>query len=480
MKIQTERLDNHTARLTVEVEPERFALAKQKAARAIAQKVNLPGFRKGKAPYNIIVRYVGEPAILEDAVEIVSSDVYPAALQEAGVEPYGPGSVEDFSHEEPISIIFVVPLQPTVDLKDYRSIHLPYEEPVVTDREVEAAIKELLHREAVVEESDAPAAMGDQVTLDIHSHIEAGEEEGAENTDFIHEHKLEFVLDADNDLLPGFSEKLVGVLADSEFEFDLDVPEDSEDYPEQRGKTAHFELVIGAVNHITLPALNDEFAARVTEDEDEPLTLLQLRLRLREQLAESAQERSYDAYASRVLDLILEQADIRYPEAAVTDEVASMLESMDQQLRRQGMNLQDYKRLVNQTDEDLFNAYRDVAISRIRHAMVRGEVFGAEQLEVTEEQLDAELNRIMGRVEGEDAALVREMLGNQGMDKIILNRLAERNVRDRLVAIGRNEAPDLPAPPAIAEAEALAEPESETETAPETTPETTDDSEETA
>ncbi|HYO89527.1 MAG TPA: trigger factor [Candidatus Limnocylindrales bacterium] len=475
MNIQTERLDNHTARLTVEVEPERFAQAKQKAARKIAQKVNLPGFRKGKAPYNIVLRYVGEPAIVEDAIEVISTDLYAPALTETGLKPYGPGSVEDFTYEDPMTIVFVVPLSPTVDMKDYRRVRLPYQEPVIGDRDVEAALKSLLQREAVVEPSDQPAAMGDRVTLDIHSHIHTSDDEEAEGEGFIHEHGLEVVLDASDDLLPGFSEEFVGAVAGDKRDFELTVPEDSEDYPEQRGKTAHFEVTVNDVSHITMPVLNDEFAARVTADEAEPLTLLQLRLRLRETLAQSATERVDDEYASRVLNLMVEQADIRYPEAMVADQVSSMLETMDAQLRRQGLNLEDYKKLLHKTDEDLFNDYRDAAVERVRRGLARRTLFEVEQLAPTDGQIEAEFARIAGDVDEEQAKLIREMFESQGLADAVREQFSDRQVRARLVAIGKNEAPELPAPPAAPEAAA---PQIETET--EINAETTENSEETA
>lgn len=475
MNIQTERLDNHTARLTVEVEPERFAQAKQKAARKISQKVNLPGFRKGKAPYNIVARYVGEASIIEDAVEIISTDLYAPALTETGLDPYGPGSVEDFT-DDPMTIVFVVPLSPTVDLKNYRSVRLPYEEPVIGDHDVEAALKQLLQREAVVEETEDPAALGDRVTLDIHSHIHTSDEEGAEDEGFIHEHGLEFVLDEAEDLLPGFSAQFVGASKGDQREFELTVPEDSEDYAEQRGKTAHFEVTVNDVSHITMPVLNDEFAARVTADEDEPLTLLQLRLRLRESLTESATVRVDDEYSSRVLDLMVEQADIRYPEAMVADQVASMLETMDTQLKRQGLNLEDYKKLLQKSDEDLFNDYRDAAVERLRRGLARREVYELEQLTPTDEQMEAEFDRIAGvDIDPEQAALIRQMFESQGMADMMREQLSDRMVRNRLVAIGKGEAPELtPAPAAVEETE----PEAEAEPAIES--ETTDNSEETA
>jgi len=463
LNIQTERLDNHTARLTVEVEAEQLDQAKQKAARRLSQKVNLPGFRKGKAPYHIIVRFLGEPAILEEAVELISNDVYPTALTEAGIDPYGPGALEDFTNE-PLAIVFSVPLAPTVDLKDYRSLRQPYTPRVVTDRDVESGLKRMLQGEAEVQPSEDPAAMGDRVTLDIHSHIHTEGEEGHGGGDFIHEHGLHHVLDEAEDPLPGFSAKILGAKPGDRLDFELTVPEDSDEYVEERGKTVHFEVGVGEVVHITMPELNDEFAARVSADEDEPQTLDQLRERVRTDLERVAEDTVNEAYANKLLDTITEQADIRYPEAMVADQVQSMLESMDQQLRRQGMNLEDYKKLLNKTDEDLFNDYRDVAITRLRRGLARRTLFEVEGLAPSDAQLEAEFDRITGNVDGEQRAVIRSMFESQGFADAVREQLADRLVRERLVAIGKGEAPDLPAADATSE-ETNTPTESEEETA---------------
>ena len=470
MNIQTERLENHTARLTVELEPAAIDQAKHKAARKLSNRVNLPGFRKGKAPYHIVVRYIGEAAIVEEAVELISNDLYPEALRESGVEPYGPGSVEDFTLEPP-AIVFVVPLAATVDLQNYRLVRLPYEPRAISDKEVESGLRRLQERHAVIEPTDQPAALGNQVTLDIHSHIHEEGESGHEGKDFIHEHSFKFVLDEADDLLPGFSPKLVGANKGDKLDFELTIPEDSEDFPEDRGKTVHFEVGVSDITNITLPVLNDEFAARVTADvardddtEETSLTLLQLRIRVREDLEQAATNETQSRYAEQMLNAIVEQADIRYPEAMIVDQVESMLERMDQQLRQQGMNLGDYKRLLNKTDEDLFNDYRDSAIGILRRGLARRELFEREQLEPTLADFDAEVERLVGTGTDEQKDSVRAMFESGPMGDYLREQMAERKLRERLVAIGTGEAPELPTPTPAAEepAATVSEPEEET------------------
>ena len=128
MNIQTEQLQNHTARMVVEFDVERLAEAKKKAAQKIGKQVNVPGFRKGKAPYSIIAKYVGEAAIVDEAIELISNDIYKEALTESGLDPYGPGSVDKYDLDPAPKLTFTVPLQPKVDLKGYRDVRLPYQQ----------------------------------------------------------------------------------------------------------------------------------------------------------------------------------------------------------------------------------------------------------------------------------------------------------------------------------------------------------------
>lgn len=503
LNIQTERLENHTARLTVELEEAAFEQAKQKAARKLSNRVNLPGFRKGKAPYHIVVRFIGEPAIVEEAVELMSNDLYPVALREANLDPYGPGSVEDIQ-ADPLAIVYIVPLAATVDLAGYRSIRLPFEQPVVTDRDVELGIRNLLEAEAEGEPTSDPAEMGNRVTVGIHSHIHEAGQEDHEGEGFIHEHGYKLVLNEDDDLVPGFSAKLVGAKAGDKLDFELTIPADSEDFEEARGKTAHFEVEVSTVERVTIPELNDAFADRIINGDDEDFddeedgetaeaseddaaeavdeaeagveaeaeavetvarelaTVAQLRLKVREDLERGMTTERKGRYAEEMLNAIVEQADIRYPEALIADQIEAMLSRMDQQLRQQGMNLEDYKRLLHKTDEDLFNDYRDSAIDIIRRGLARREFFDVEQLAITDADMDAEFDRITGVTDSEEQRVaIRDLFESQGLGEYLREQLAERKVSDRLFAIGTGEAPELTSPE-IPETGATTESEEET------------------
>ena len=317
MNIQTEHLENHTARFTVEIETERLEAAKKAAAKKISRQVRIPGFRKGKAPYRVLANHVGEAAILEEAVEDLGNQVYRDALDDSDVEPYGPGSLEDFQVEPQPTFKFVVPLQPTADLGNYREIRADYEPAVIEDNQVDESLKALQEREAVIEESAKPVVSGNRVTVSIRAETldtdesdsdvdddEAAETESDSESDdddnvFLDNEELVFTLTEEREPIPGFTDALVGAAIDEQREFELVYPEDEDEYGTLSGKPVKFDVTIKKIESMTLPELNDDFAARVSEKEQrgdgeediEPLTLLQLRMRIREDLQKEAEER---------------------------------------------------------------------------------------------------------------------------------------------------------------------------------------------
>ncbi len=463
MNIQTEQLADHTARMTVEIESGRLEQAKQKAARQISGKVNIPGFRKGKAPYSIMVRYFGEDAIVNDAFELLSNEIYRDALVDSGLQPYGPGVFLEGKTDPAPTMIFQVPLQPVVELGGYRDVRLEWIPAEVSDADVDRTLKGLQEQNALAEDSARPVQAGDRVTVDIHSNVieehteEEGETEeehdhehdhdhdhdhGADNA-FIHEHDAPIILDAEHEPLPGFSEALAGAQVGDLREFDLAVPDDTEEYDDLAGKQAHFSVAVKKIENITLPALNDELAARITQDEEKPLTLLELRMRVRENLERSAADRATNDYSRRVLDEMVAGATIKYPEAILADEVEEMLNQFDMQLRQQGFTLKDYLTVMRRSEQDMYNEYRPAAEQRVRRGLVMREIMVAENIDATPEELDAEINVMLEPVSEEQRAAMRELFNDANMRANLLDELLRRKTTERIAEIAKGTAPEL-------------------------------------
>ncbi len=460
-------------------------------------------------PYRVLLNYVGEPAILDDALELLSQDIYREVLPETDLDPYGPGVLTDVKSDEPTpTFTYLVPLQPTIDLSDYREIRLPYEPEPVDDDMVNRAMKNLQEQEAVVEESTQPAVLSNRLTMDVHSFIlDAHEDEETdedaeaetpvetsaeaetdvedeaedeheehdhhhdddEGTPYIHEHDLRLILDEDDEPTPGFNEALVGATIGDSREFTLEVPDDAEKYPEAAGKQVKYYVTVKKIESLTLPELTDDFAARVTKDEDEPLSLLQLRIRVRENLEQRNSDDYQSDYVRRALDEIVEQADIKYPEAMVADQVDRFLQDLDQRLRQQGITLQDYMKIYQKTNDDLYNDYRDNAAKTVERSLVLRTLADVEHIDVTGEDIDNQIDLIVGQFDEDRQDVIRQMFLSQAtMRESVLNDLLRDRVLERISEIAKGEAPDLDAvetpdaTEAEVEVETVAEAEAET------------------
>jgi trigger factor len=455
LNIQTERIENHSARLTVEVDNERLEKAKQSAARKIATRVNIPGFRKGKAPYRILVSYVGEAAILEEAVETLGNEIYKEALDGSKVDPYGPGALEDFKLEPAPTFQFTVPLQPEVNLGAYRDVRMDFTPASVDDKAVDVAMKQLLNEQAVVEESTHPVQLGNRITVDIHSHFvgdpEEGQGGGKDGEEVIHQHDAQINLDAaDEPLAPGFAEAMVGANIGDDKEVEVTYPDDKEKYEELAGRKVEFHVNVKKIENVTLPALNDEFAARVTANDEKQLTLLELRIRMREELEKAAADRAKTEYARKALEKIVEGAEVAFPEAMVQDQIEDMLESLDRNLRQQGVTLKDYMKITGKSRESLGDDYRENATNTLRRSLVLREVLRLEELDVTNEQIQGEIDRLVAPF-GEQGALYRSLFDRPDMVANLRNDLLTQQTYDRIAAIARGENPEKGSPVVIAE-----------------------------
>lgn len=460
MNIQTERLENHTARFTVEVDNERLEKAKRTAAGRLAKRVNIPGFRKGKAPYKVLVSYLGEGAILEDAVEVLGNEIYKDALDQSEIKPYGPGSLEDFKAEPQPTFQFIVPLQPSVELGDYRSVRLPYEPPTIDDKAVDDAIETMRERLAVIEESHQPVAAGNRVTVsltgtfldedetaaDEESSAEEGEEAEPENKVFIQRDEMVFLLTPDREPAPGFTDALVGAAVDERREFELTYPEDEEEFQNLSGRHVKFDVTVKKIETMTLPALNDDFAARVTESEEKPLTLLELRMRTRENLQKTADERAQSEYAHHVLHEIIDQSTVAFPDALVDDQIQHILQHVDSDLRQRGITLDDYMKITGKTLQDLREEYREQAVETIEHSLVLQELIKAEKIEIDDARIDEEIEKIVAQF-GEQAEAFRRFYSRKDARENLRNDLTNRAINERMAAIAKGEIlDDVPAP----------------------------------
>jgi len=517
LNVQTEQLENHSARLTVQVEPERIEKAKEQAARDLSKRYRIPGFRPGKAPLKLVMNYVGEAAILERAVQKVGDEIYRDALKEASVRPYATGQLEDYQPETH-TFIFTVPLQPTVTLHDHRTIRAEYTAPVVTDEEFEKAMQQLQEREATSDESIEPIAWGNRVTVDIHSEFADGEEhdedddyeddeddeddeheaEDAESDveethdaaeavvdevedaadeseadesdddeseadesdddddeseaddddeeniaykgdEFIHQHDAAYVLkEGEEPIMKGFAAALIGAKTGDEVEFELTVP-DEENFKDVVGRKVTFHAHVKKVETLSLPELNDDFAAKLTAEEDAPLNLEQLRERVRNNMAKDVERKTRDAYANSILDQVIGLAEISYPDVMVEERIEELLKDLDGNLRQQGFTLDAYQKATGLTRDNLYAMYQPQAETNLKRTLVLGELLSAESLTASDDDVEARAQEMIESIKSENRDSLRKFLKSSAQRARILNNMLYERVMDRLVQIGRGE-----------------------------------------
>jgi len=221
--------------------------------------------------------------------------------------------------------------------------------------------------------------------------------------------------------------------------FELAVPEDEDKYGDASGKKVHFTITVKKIEVLTLPELTDDFAARVTKDEEKQLSLLELRIRMRENLEKSSSDQYREDFLRRAIDALVEKAEIGFPEAVVADQVEDFLRDLDQRLRRQGMTLKDYMSIYKKSTDDLYNDYRPNAVQTVKRSLVLRQLVSSEALLVSDESVNAEIDRVLGRFELDKQEDIRKMFDAPQMRDSVRNDLLRDQVIDRIVAIAKGE-----------------------------------------
>lgn len=449
---QIEILENRLAQIRVEVSAEALNKARQSAARSLSQRVNIPGFRKGKAPYTIVQRYLGDGAILEEAIDQIGPDLYGEVIRNSDLEPYGPGQLENVeSKDDGLVLVFRVPLTPVVTLGDYRSLRREFTPPEVSDEDVENVLRLMQNSRAEVEAKEGPATTGDEVRLDIHGVLvpQEGDEQNQEIANLSKEPLFEQMSwrmtlgDATREPMPGFSQALEGITTGETRTFELSFPADDEDYEEAlRGRAVAFTVTCHAVNVRWLPELDDEFARTFADDVQ---SLDDLRQKIRKDLLAEKTARVEADYADAVLDMMVEQAQIEYPEVMVDEYIDDLLHDLEHQLQRQGLDLTAFLRMRQITEEQLREEYREAAIARLKRALVLREFVEREGLEVDGRAIDQEVKSraaSLSRGNEQIQEIFEELLNkDQGRRNISLQMLTQQAL-ERIAAIGRGENPE--------------------------------------
>lgn len=450
MKIETHPQEEHQITLTVTLEPAQMESAKRRAARRLSERLTIPGFRPGKAPYQIVVRTFGESAVVEEAIDILLDEIYPKALYEAKINAGGPGTLKNIENLESAPVFtFSVPLKPEVELNDYRSVRIPYEWQPPDETEVEKKLVEIQRLYAKTETVERPIQVNDYVLLDLIG----TPAEGEEGETLIEQKSMPVFIygeERPNEWpYPGFHRELLGAIPGEIRSFTHTFPEDHPD-EKLRGKTVRFEASIRIVRSTILPELNDEFAKQIGPFEN----LEALRGVIRADLVEQSKATYDDEYVDKVIKAIQEQAVIRYAPQTLEHEMEHLREDFEAMLAKRGLTLESYLKTRNM-DESRFMAeeIRPMAQRSLERNLLLSEIAQREKITVGKEDLNRAFSQILLERSEEDEDIQKYLNGKGKLPRQLAEQLSTQAflrahgqlLFERIKAIGMGQAPDLEA-----------------------------------
>jgi trigger factor len=401
LNIEKETLENQQVKLTVEVDNELLEESKRKAAKKIARRIKVPGFRPGKAPYQVIRRQIGDEALLEESLEILVNDIYPKIIQQSELDPYGPGNLENVVSLDPITLEFIVPLMPEVEIADYKSIRIPYEPPEISDDDIDAVVQDFRQRQASEETAQRPAETGDHVYIRLSAKRFEDSEEGVEDDSapLIQERSTSMLIPADDAdttnewPFGGFSRELIGMAAGEDKTLVYTYPADSP-YETLREVNAEFSVHVEDVKARVLPELNDEFAQSLGEYED----LAALKQDISESLEQRALSEYNTDYDDQVLEQVIENSTIKFPPQMKENEISNVVQQLEGRLANQGLDMDIYLKTRELDEQGLRDEAEPVAETRVKRSLVLLEIARQEEIDVSEAELQDETTRTLDSI----------------------------------------------------------------------------------
>lgn len=441
MKFEKKLLKDHQVEIIVETNADQFKKNKGKAARAISKESKIPGFRPGKAPYDVVVRIYGEEYIEERALDFIINEVYPEVIKEADLKPYGPGKLEEVIEKDPPKFKLTIPLQPEVELTDIKAIKFPYKLPKVTEKDIEVVLKNLQTNYATAEEVDKKSEKGDLVTVKMNAILTKPDKDQDAQILKDTPHQVIIGENIDEEQFPfkGFSEKLMGLAKGETKEFSHKYPKEST-YEHLRGKDVNFTIQMENVKKLTKPDLDDDFAKTLGVDDMATLKeSIQLQL-------ENEKRNEYDnQYYDDLLEKIIEKSTIKYPPLTLEDEVADVLKNFEQNIANQNLDLDTYLKINSRKKEEFVeNDIEPAAKKRLEHALVIEEVSRREEIKLDQEDLQKEYQKSFMQMQAapDYQKLQKQFTTKKLANAMIMqaaNRLMNQRTLERLKAYANGE-----------------------------------------
>lgn len=433
MNITREDLPGRQVALTIELEAETINTALDRAYRQMVNQVNVPGFRRGKAPRNILERYVGTEMLTERAVKNILPQTVQDAIADQKIEAMDVGEVE-IVNLDPVQVRVIIVQPPKVELGDYSQIRVEKKPAEVKQEQVEQVLLELRRDGAPWNEPTSPRPIreGDMVYLNLEGFTGEGELQEAKREDF------PTIVGMERSGVPmSVSRGLEGMSMGEEKDITDTLPDD---YPTEslRGRDVSYHVTALRMKEQELPELTDEFAKTLGEYETAEALRESVEKNLRERLEQEAESEQVDA----AIRQLVEGSTVEVPDSMVKEELDSMLKRLESRLREQRLSLRQYFTYTGTSEAEWREKNHDIAQGRLERTMVLSEFARREGIEVDESEIDSEIQTMLGRFEGKELEEAQEVLGKHEARHDVEDRLFQRKIVERLVGIaeGRIEA----------------------------------------
>lgn len=402
MSVQVENLEKSMAKLTIEVSAEEVEKAIQAAYLKEKSKISLPGFRKGKVPRNMIEKMYGPSVFYEDAANTLIQENYPAAADESGADIVSRPTIDVVQIEAGKPFIFTaeVAVRPEVKLGKYLGVQVTKVDTTVSEEEVEAALeKERNNNSRTVTVTDRPVASGDTAVIDFEGFVDGVAFEGGKGEN----HSLEI---GSHSFIDTFEDQLIGKNAGDDVEVNVTFPEQYQ-AEEIAGKPALFKVKIHEIKAKELPELDDEFAQDVSEFD----TLAEYKEDLKRQLTEQKENEAKRTKEDEAIQKIIEKTTIEIPEAMLDTQCENMINEFAQRIQQSGLTMEQYMQFSGLTVDKLKEQVRPEAQTRIMSSLILEQIAKEENIEVTDAEIDAEVEK-MAASYGMEADKLKEYMGD--------------------------------------------------------------------
>lgn len=416
MNVTVERVGND-ATLKITLPAEEVNKGFKKAVAKIAGQVNIPGFRKGKAPRNIIEMHYGKEAVKQEAFELVANQCYTEALEQEKLIPVSDPKVEDsvFEENKDMELTIKVTLKPEVKLGDYKELHVEKEAVEVTDEAVEEQVQGLRSRHAKMVEAEEGAVIekGDFAIIDFAGTVDGEPFSGGKGKGY----PLEV---GSNSFIPGFEDQLVGLKKGDSTDVDVTFPEEYF-VKELAGKQAIFKVNVQDVKRKELPELTDEYVAANSDCK----TVEELRASYKERMQKAAENNAQIAYEKALIDLAVANAEFEVPEIMIEDRVTQMIDEMRMSLEARKLTLEQYMQYSGIDMKQLRERQHDAAVENVKTDLVLDAIAKAENIQVSMEDVDSELSAIASQ-HGATLEDVKKIIKSNGTMGLLLANILRR------------------------------------------------------